>query len=479
MTTPDARVWVAAMLGAIELPMERDGLLQLSEAIGAAPKLADVRFNRGTRHVYWMSREAPNDTLVLTHPRTTTEFFIRWEPESADRLAVLPGGRARDIMLPHPNEMSQWTENYRKEFEDARNGRGYPFLERGSFDPELTSPFYKVWAVEEAGLHPTGHDDRGEIRTDGHSALSIPLFAATRTGEVVEWLSQVLERLDRGVAPALPTTLSIEKAALASWPERLHQAQSAARNPSLLRIDGQAGLVDDVRRRVEPERLFLMFPRDRRGRLSPRARALLSPAGAGSDTERRPWIVATGPDRAGRDNITIHIELVIAVNEAHRFDLTPWLWQRDLPPLTEPSSWVSVADDGAAIALLSGGKVEEGLRMTGLTLDEGVTRLAKGQVLGLGYEDPTWPAAARESLCLVFPSLLLSAGLTYARRILRRPSDGIKVLTLPGQRHVQKASIVFVPTEPPRLELRWTGSNRRLSHVLWERPSIPGVWSVD
>src|SRR5438309_4690407 len=58
-------------------------------------------------------------------------------------------------MLPHPNEMSQWTENYRKEFEDARNGRGYPFLERGSFDPELTSPFYKVWAVEEAGLHPT------------------------------------------------------------------------------------------------------------------------------------------------------------------------------------------------------------------------------------------------------------------------------------------------------------------------------------
>jgi len=99
--------------------------------------------------------------------------------------------------------------------------------------------------------------------------------------------------------------------------------------------------------------------------------------------------------------------------------------------------------------------------------------------LGLGYEDPSWPATARESLCLVFPSLLLSAGLTYARRILRRPSDGIRLFTLPGQRQLRKASIVFVPTDPPRLELQWTGSNRRLSHLLWERPSIPGVWSTD
>src|SRR5713101_6338263 len=117
--------------------------------------------------------------------------------------------------------------------------------------------------------------------------------------------------------------------------------------------------------------------------------------------------------------------------------------------------------------------------MSGLTLDEGVTRLAKGLVLGLGYKESTWPAAARESLCLVFPSLLLTAGLTYARRVLRRPSDGIRLLTLPAQRQARKASIAFVPSDPPRLELRWTGSNRRLSHLIWERPSIPGVWKAE
>jgi len=459
--------------------MDRDGLLELSEAILAEPKLADVIFARGPRVVHRLRPEAPDDTLVFTHPRTSTEFFIRFEPESADRLAVLPGGRARYLMEDQLERSSGWTENYRRYFDDASNGRGFPFRERGSFDPELTIPFYKVWAVEKAGLHPTGHDDHGEIRTDGQSALTIAMFAATPMEEVVEWLTKVFDRLDRSVAPALPTTLSSERAALASWPERLRQAQSAARDPSLLRIDGHGGAASGVSGRVQRDRLFVTFPRDRRGRLWPRARVLLSPAGAGSDTERRPWIVATGPDWAGGDSLTIRIEPVIAVNEAHRFDLTPWLWQRDTLALTEPSTWVPLANDGAAIALLTKGEVEEGLRLSGLSLDEGITRLAKGLVLGLGYEDPSWPATARESLCLVFPSLLLSAGLTYARRILRRPSDGIRLFTLPGQRQLRKASIVFVPTDPPRLELQWTGSNRRLSHLLWERPSIPGVWSTD
>ena len=459
--------------------MDRDGLLQLSNAIGAAPQLANVRLTRGTRRVYWLNREEPDDTLVLTHPRTSTEFFIRWEPESADRLAVLPGGRARYLIEEQLEESSGWTEHYRKYFADASNGRGFPFRERGSFDPEVTRPFYKVWALEKAGLHTTGHDDRGEIRTDGHSALSIPMFAATPTEEVIDWLGQLFERLDRIIAPVVPSALSTERAALASWPERLRQAQSAARDPSRLRIEDHGAPVDDISRRIDAARLFLMFPRDRRGRLRPRARLLLSPAGIGSDTERRPWVVASGHERAGGDNVTVRVEPVIAVNEAHRFDLAPWLWQRNAPLLTEPSSWAHLANDRAAIELLSGGMVEEGLRLSGLILDEGVTRLAKGRILGLGYNDPTWPTVARESLCLVFPSLLLTAGLSYARRVLRRPSDGIKLLTLPGQRQAMKGSIVFVPSDPPRLELRWTGSNRRLSYVLWERPPVPGVWPTE
>ena len=53
--------------------MDHDGLLELSRAILATPSLANVRVTRGARQVYWMSREAPRDTLALTHPRTSTD----------------------------------------------------------------------------------------------------------------------------------------------------------------------------------------------------------------------------------------------------------------------------------------------------------------------------------------------------------------------------------------------------------------------
>ena len=82
------------------------------------------------------------------------------------------------------------------------------------------------------------------------------------------------------------------------------------------------------------------------------------------------------------------------------------------------------------------------LRTSGLTLDEAVTRLARGQVLGLGYEDPSWPAVARESLSLIFPALLLSAGFRYASRILRRPHDGLRLFTLPGQRQAREIGLL-------------------------------------
>jgi len=38
---------------------------------------------------------------------------MRWEPESADRLAVLPGGQAREIMLRQRDASSGWNDEYR------------------------------------------------------------------------------------------------------------------------------------------------------------------------------------------------------------------------------------------------------------------------------------------------------------------------------------------------------------------------------
>jgi hypothetical protein len=269
----------------------------------------------------------------------------------------------------------------------------------------------------------------------------------------------------------MPAALAAERKALIAWPEW------AAQDPATLYVDAQLPLANQVGSQVDIERLTLTFPRDGKGRLAPRACVLLAPAGPGSDLERKPWVVAARPPRAGGHTIRVGVEPVIAINEAYRFDLAPWQWRRGSAPLSEPATWGGPFDDASAISLLRHGKIEEGLRAAGLHLDEALTRMARGQVLGVIYDEPAWSEETRERLSLMFPGLLLSAGLAYARRVLRRRSDGLRLFTFPGQRHARKASVVFVPSDPPSLKLDWTGSNRRLPSLLWQRPPIPGALS--
>lgn len=169
---------------------------------------------------------------------------------------------------------------------------------------------------------------------------------------------------------------------------------------------------------------------------------------------------------------------MVSLPPPNRFDRAPWLWRRGSPPLTEPATWTGAVDDATAINLLRQGKVEEGLLAAGLRLDEALTRMTRGQVLGVIYDEPAWSEEVRECLSLMFPGLLMSGGLAYAKEVLRRRSDGLRLLTMGRQRHTRKASIVFVRSDPPPLVLRSTGSNRRLPPLLRKRPAIPGLWRI-
>jgi hypothetical protein len=466
----------------VSLQAGDDGLASLQRALEADAGLSKVTVGREPRRLHWMNREErAADTLVVTHPSTSTEFLIRWDPEPEDRVSMIRGGPARDVVLRSEQEQGgseKWTHAYRDYHDDFLDGRAHGFRLRGTFDPDLSRPFFSVSALEKAGLHAPGHDDLGEIRADGHSGLWIPMFAASTTEEVVDWLRTTFSRLLEIVAPPMPAALAAEEALLNAWPERVRRAIAEARDPAALLIDGDATVTSEVGSQVDFEGLLLTFPRDGKWRLAPRARVLLAPAGPGSDLERRRWVVAAGPLRAGGRTITIGVEPVIAINEVHRFDLAPWLWRRGSPPLTEPATWNGSFDDREAISQLRDGNIERGLLAAGLRLDEALTRMARGQVLGVIHEETAWSEEARERLSLMFPSLLMGAGLRYAHQVLRRRSDGLRLFTFSGQRHARKASVVFVPSNPPALRLDWTGSNRRLSTLLWQRPPIPGAWRM-
>ncbi len=452
-----------------------DGLAALQRALEADASLREVTVSRAPRRFKWTETDAPVDALVLTHPTTSTEFLIRWQPEHQGRLTVLREGPDRDrIRQIHEAFQGTPTDSSNDEYMD---GRSYGTIRRGTFDPDLSRPFYQVTVLEKADLHAPGHDDFGEFRADRKSGLSIPLFAASPAGEVLDWFGATVARLVEVVVPPMPAALAVEREALIAWSERARQAKAEAEDPAALAMDAQSPVTEEVGSQVAIDRLMLTFPRDGKGRLAPRARVLLAPTGSGSDLDRGPWVVVAGPSRVGGRTLTVRVEPVIAINEVHRFDLAPWLWRREASPLSEPATWGGPFDDATAIRLLRRGKIEEGLRAAGLHLDEALTRMARGQVLGVIYDEPAWSQETRERLSLMFPGLLLSAGLAYARRALRRRSDGLRLFTFPGQRHARKASVVFVPSDPPSLKLDWTGSNRRLPSLLWQRPPIPGAWS--
>jgi hypothetical protein len=456
----------------MRLELVADPLAVVIDAIRADPRCGDFHTERSTKTLFRsVGDKGPIGVVLVTHPSTSTEFLIGSTTEGQRLNNLRPGPLRTPRVAEFEAEAPTWTESYRHYREEVLNARAFLFRKRGTLDPDLEAPFYGMWAVEEASLHRPGHDDFGEMRADGRNSYCLGTFASARLNEIVQWLLDTITELNRPVASRSPTSLDDELAGLELWP-RLQAEATSAEDRVEEDAEAKASLTD-----LDAKRLYAMFPRDKRGRLRPRLRVLLAPVVPGSDRERHQWVVAVGPARVGGKEISIRHEPLIAANQAHRFDVAPWCWRSESGALSESSTWGYTGGDSESIGLLRDGHIEEGLRAAGLQLDEGVTRLTRGLLIGLLNYDPAWPEVTRERLCLMAPWLLLGPGLEYAQNLLKRKVDGIRLFTLPGQPWAAKASVVLVPGRQPSLEIRWTGTNAQLPRVLWERPAIPGVWT--
>ena len=442
-----------------------------AELIKADPRCRGFAVARTVKTLYRaIADQGPIEVLALTHPNTSTEFFVGYTREDGYRLEMLRGGQAREIALEYQTQTeTTWTDAYRAYYNDNLNRRAYLFHSHGTLEPDLEAPFYGVWVAEVASLHAPGHDDFGDTRSDGRVGLCRAMYATAVVSEATDWLARVIESL-KATDTSLPPALKQEQVDI----DRL-----AARLP----VDGPAdhsivfkAEAHRIRDALDAGRLHAMFPRDHRGRLRARQRVLLEPAVKGSDRDRRPWVVATGPPRAGSNEIAIDVENLIAANHSERFDVAPWCWRRDSGDLEDPKTWGYTSDFDDPVALLLQGRIKEGLEASGLALDEAVSNLARGGEIGLLHPDPDWPKVTRDRLCRIAPWLLLGPGVEYARILLKRRADGLRLFTLPNQRAIRKASVVLVPGSAPSLEIRWTGTNARLPLVLWQRPAIRGVW---
>ena len=451
-----------------------DGPLELvARSIRANPHCLDFVVERKVKTLYHaIADQSPIDVLAITHPTTSTEFFVGWTAEGPHRLGVLRPGPFRDRRIQEVEQNSpNWTEEYRKYRDDDLNRRAYLFIKHGRLDAEIEAPFYGIWVAEEASLHRPGHDDRGEVRSDGREGLCRGMFATAVVDEVVQWLVETIASLRAQIDEGLPQSLEEEQLDLRRWHSRVVGHDTAELRVA---IDPAASRVQQT---LDKKRLYAIFPRDPRGRPRARLRVLLQPISPGSDRERRPWIAAVGPSRAGGEEITIKVESRIGVNQAERYDLAPWCWRTGSADLEDPRTWGYSPDWDDRIELFTRGLIREGLEASGLRLDEAITQLARGSHIGLLHPDPTWPKVTRDRLARLAPWLLLGPGIDYARSLLKRKSEGLRLFTLPNQTAIRKASIVLVPVSEPALEIRWTGTNARLPSALWQRPPIPGVWA--
>jgi hypothetical protein len=290
--------------------------------------------------------------------------------------------------------------------------------------------------------------------------------------------------------------------------------------PGALRLLTGAGrrqFKDDLAA-LSPERLVLHFPWDPAGRLDLNTTVLLNtyetttPPGR----DRELCLAAVGPKRR-RDEQRLAIQLIdlIVVNQTHRWERSPWLWQEVEVPASEFWGAEPVSDSvtkqarrprapqtrgpghqvpqtpesqraSQSLQLLEDGRIEEALALFGVSLSPDVHRLLGGERIKppacCAHPDAMWTRLLVDTLRESAPWLLARAVLDESERLQRwaaqkkgraRRAPDLKLVIFPGQQHARKASLMLTGDEDgqnPRLVIEATASNARLPDTAWKRP---------
>lgn len=264
-------------------------------------------------------------------------------------------------------------------------------------------------------------------------------------------------------------------------------------DPALLAL-----LTDEARRALEqdlasldPPRIRRHFPWDHLGRLALESSAMLAVYATTKPLTNRRYVslAAVGPARR-RDAQEIRIELapLFPVNQTHRWQDRPWMWQRVDVPATEllgvPTQDNEESPEQTSLRLLDEGKIEDALALFGVTLSDDLHRLLGGQRIlppaCCAHPDAAWTELLVTTLRQSAPWLLARAVPEEVERIRRctgqkpgaRALDW-KLAIFPGQFHSRKASLILTADRDgrnPRFLIEATASNARLADTSWKRP---------
>jgi len=217
------------------------------------------------------------------------------------------------------------------------------------------------------------------------------------------------------------------------------------------------------------------FPRERSGRYQRSAVVALTSYGDARPHRRGPWLTV----RADGDRLMLTMDSLIAANQKHRWDVTPWLWDRrhaNTPPMTR---WQVDRPEHAAPAFsaLRRAAVGEALAEAGVQVDDQIGKLLGGNPNRAFRAEltETWVSSLYAGLADVAPWRLSAAYQIWreGRMALGLPTrEPVVLFGLGGVGAQRKPKVALdLDDHGPVLRLIFTGSNALLPRSLWTVPA--------
>ena len=228
---------------------------------------------------------------------------------------------------------------------------------------------------------------------------------------------------------------------------------------------------------VDQSLLCWNFPRERYGRYSRSAVVALAPCGdgrAGRPHLAGTWLTA----RADGDALALEVRGLVPADQAHRWDVTPWLWNRHHRDAPAMLRWqLPEADDArTAFTALREGKIRAALEEHGVLVDASISRLLDGEPTRLFRADLTekWVRNLYAGLADAAPWRLAAAYTTWREgrdALGLRTTDPVTLFGLGGMSQTRKPKVALDMTPAgPVLRFRYTGGTAVLSRSLWTIP---------
>jgi hypothetical protein len=215
------------------------------------------------------------------------------------------------------------------------------------------------------------------------------------------------------------------------------------------------------------------FPRANDGRFHRSAVVALTPIDGTPPHRRGSWLIA---HRSG-DGLTVTADKLIGGNQEHRWDLTPWLWNRSYARTSRQDRWQVSRPERVRpiLAALRAGDLPSALQLAGVAADEQVTRLLAGEptrAFRAEYAE-RWVHRLYEELSESAPWRFEHAHRVWAAEAGRtRDAKPVTLFGLKGLNQARKPKIALsVSGDRPMLRLVFTASNLVMPRSLWTLPA--------